>query len=126
MNIEKLFNKEVMSLDTYIMFKLKEQTAKLKDELTARNRAPISLSMGAPTAAPPKALIDRLKKILDEDGIHMYSTPKGEPYFRKAIAQRMKNRFGVDLDPETEIFSLVGSNEGIGNLVIFITTPKHE
>ena len=72
MDIEKLFNEEVMSLDTYIMFKLKEQTAKLKDELTARNRAPISLSMGAPTANPPKALIDRLKEILDEDGIHMY------------------------------------------------------
>ena len=126
MDIERLFNEEVMSLDTYIMFKLKEQTAKLKDELTARNRAPISLSMGAPTANPPKALIDRLKEILDEDGIHMYSTPKGEPYLRKAIATRMKNRFEVELDPETEIFSLVGSKEGIANLVRFITTPKHE
>lgn len=124
MNLEKLFNKEVMSLDTYIMFKLKEETAKLKDELTARNRAPISLSMGAPTANPPKVLIDRLKEVLDEDGIHTYSIPKGEPYFRKAVATRMKNRFGVDLDPETEIFSLIGSKEGIANLVRFITTPK--
>lgn len=126
MNTEKLFNKEVMSLDTYIMFKLKEETARLKDELTAKNRAPISLSMGAPTANPPETLIKRLKEILDEDGIHTYSTPKGEPYFRKAIALRMKNRFGVELDPETEIFSLVGSKEGIANLVRFITTPKHE
>ena len=126
MNIEKLFNKDVMSLDTYIMFKLKEETARLKDELTARNRAPIALSMGAPTANPPKCLTDRLKEILDEDGIHMYTTPKGEPYFRKAVAQRMKKRFGVELDPETEIFSLVGSKEGIANLVRFITTPKSE
>lgn len=126
MDMKKLFNKEVMSLDTYIMFKLKEETARLKDELTARNRAPIALSMGAPTLNPPKVLIDRLKEILDEDGIHMYSTPKGESYFRKAIAQRMKNRFSVELDPETEIFSLVGSKEGIANLVRFITTPKSE
>lgn len=126
MDMKKLFNKDVMSLDTYIMFKLKEETARLKDELTARNRAPIALSMGAPTLNPPKVLIDRLKEILDENGIHMYSIPKGEPYFRKAIAQRMKNRFGVDLDPETEIFSLVGSKEGIANLVRFITTPKSE
>lgn len=124
MNLEKLFNKEVMSLDTYIMFKLKEITTKLTPELKAKNRAPISLSMGAPTANPPKALIDRLKEILDEDGIHTYSTPKGELYFRQAIAQRMKNRFNVELDPETEIFSLVGSKEGIANLVRFITTPK--
>lgn len=124
MDIEKLFNKEVMSLDTYIMFKLKEETARLKDELVSRNRAPISLSMGAPTANPPKKLLNRLKEILDEDGIHMYSVPKGETYFRKAIAQRMKNRFNVTLDPETEIFSLMGSKEGLANLVRFITTPK--
>ena len=124
MNLEKLFNKEVMSLDTYIMFRLKEITTKLTPELKAKNRAPISLSMGAPTANPPKVLIDRLKEILDEDGIHTYSTPKGEPYFRKAIAQRMQKRFGVELDPETEIFSLIGSKEGIANLVRFITTPK--
>lgn len=121
---ENLFNKDVMSLDTYIMFKLKEQTAKLTPELKAKNRAPISLSMGAPTANPPKALIERLKEILDEDGIHTYSTPKGEAYFRKAIALRMKNRFGVEMDPEKEIFSLVGSKEGISNLFRFLITQK--
>ena len=126
MDMEKLFNQEVMSLDTYIMFKLKEETARLKDELTKRNRAPIALSMGAPTMNPPKIIIDRLKEILDEDGIHTYSVPKGEPYFRKAVAQRMKNRFGVELDFDTEIFSLIGSKEGIANLIRFITTPKHE
>lgn len=121
---ENLFNDDVMSLDTYIMFKLKEQTAKLKPELIAKNRAPISLSMGAPTANPPAALINRLKQILDEDGIHTYSSPKGEEYFRKAIALRMKNRFGVDLDPDKEIYSLVGSKEGIANLIRFLITQK--
>ncbi len=121
---ENLFNKDVMSLDTYIMFKLKEETARLKPELTAKNRAPISLSMGAPTANPPKALVERLKQILDEDGIHTYSTPKGEDYYRKAVAQRMKNRFGVELDPDKEIYSLVGSKEGIANLIRFLITQK--
>ena len=124
MNINKLFNKEVMSLETYIMFRLKEETARLKEELTAKNRAPISLSMGAPTANPPQRLIDRLKELLDEDGIHMYSTPKGEDYFRKAVALRMKNRFGVELDPDKEIYSLVGSKEGIANLIRFLITQK--
>ena len=126
MDMEKLFNQEVMSLDTYIMFKLKEETAKLKEELISRNRAPIALSMGAPTMNPPKVIIDRLKEVLDEDGIHTYSVPKGEPYFRKAVVLRMKKRFGVELDCDTEIFSLIGSKEGIANLVRFITTPKHE
>ena len=124
--MRNLFNDDVMTLDTYIMFKLKEHTTKLTPELKAKGRAPISLSMGAPTANPPKALIERLKEILDENGIHMYSTPKGEPYYRKAIAERMKNRFGVDMDPETEIFSLVGSKEGIANLIRFLINPKKE
>ena len=125
LNINKLFNRDVMSLDTYIMFRLKEKTDKLRDELTAKNRAPISLSMGAPTSNPPKELIDRLKEILDEgNGIHAYSVPKGEPYYRKACAQRMKNRFGVELDPDTEVFSLLGSKEGIANLIRFLITPQ--
>ncbi len=124
--MRNLFNDDVMSLDTYIMFKLKEETARLTPELKAKNRAPISLSMGAPTANPPEYVINRLKEILDEDGIHTYSTPKGEKYFREAIALRMKNRFGVDMDPETEIFSLVGSKEGIANLIRTLITPKKE
>lgn len=121
---ENLFNKDVMSLETYIMFELKEQTNKLAPELKAKNRSPISLSMGAPTANPPKFITERLKSILDEDGIHTYSTPKGEEYFRKAIATRMKNRFGVELNHNTEIFSLVGSKEGISNLMRFLITQK--
>jgi len=124
--MRNLFNDDVMSLDTYIMFKLKEKTSQLTPELKAKNRAPISLSMGAPTANPPKCLVERLKEILDEDGIHMYSIPKGEKYFRDAIALRMKNRFGVDLNPDTEIFSLIGSKEGIANLVRALITPKKE
>ena len=56
---EKLFNADVMTLDTYIMFKLKEITENLKPELFKKNRAPKSLSMGSQTANPPKSLLDR-------------------------------------------------------------------
>ena len=106
--MEHLFNEEVMSLDTYIMVKLKEKTAQLSDSLIKKNRAPISLSMGAPTANPPAMLIEKLKEFLTEDNIHTYSVTKGEPYFRQAIAERMKNRFGVELDANKEIASLLG------------------
>jgi LL-diaminopimelate aminotransferase len=105
------------------MFVLKEKTAQLKPELTARNRAPISLAMGAPTAAPPEFAIKRLKELLDEEDIHTYSTPKGEPYFRNAVSQRMKTRFGVDINPETEVFSLIGSKEGLANLIRSLVNP---
>ncbi len=121
--MKDLFNQYVQSLETYIMFKIGEDVAKAKPELEAKGRAPISLSMGAPVAPPPKFVIEKLKETLDIDGIHSYSSPKGEIYYLEAIAKRMKNRFGVDLDPKTEIFSLIGSKEGIANLIRELINP---
>ena len=121
--MQEFFNDYVQSLETYIMFRIKETVARITPELKAKGRAPISLSMGAPTANPPQALIDALKNALDEKGVHLYSTPKGEPFFREAIAKRMKTRFNVELDPATEIFSLIGSKEGLANFIRVILNP---
>ncbi len=126
MKPENLFNEDIMSLDTYIMVKLKEKTAQLSDKLIKKNRAPIALSMGAPTANPPAALIEKLKEFLTEDNIHTYSVTKGESYYRQAVAQRMKDRFGVTVDPENEVCSILGSKDGLANLIRFLITPRHE
>lgn len=122
--MKELFNQYVQSLETYIMFAIGEEVARLKPELEAKGKSPISLSMGAPVAPPPEFVINKLKEALDIEGIHSYSTPKGEPYYREAIAQRMKTRFGVNLDPQKEIFSLIGSKEGIANLIRALINPK--
>ena len=121
--MREFFNDYVQSLETYIMFRIKETVAKITPELTAKNRAPIALSMGAPTAAPPKKVIEDLKSALDEKGIHLYSTPKGEKFFREAVAVRMKERFNVELNPNDEIFSLIGSKEGIANFIRLLINP---
>lgn len=123
---EKLFNEHVMTLDTYIMFRIKEKQTKLTPQLTAKNRVPISLSMGAPTAAPPQFITDKLSDSLKEDGIHLYSIPKGELFFREAISKRMKTRFNVELDPVNEICALIGSKEGIANTMRALINPKHD
>ncbi|MBQ8459617.1 aminotransferase class I/II-fold pyridoxal phosphate-dependent enzyme [bacterium] len=122
--MEHLFNEYAMSIDTYIMVKLKEKTAQLADSLAKKNRAPISLSMGAPTANPPQALIEKLKEFLTEDNIHTYSVTRGEAYFRQAVAQRMLTRFGVKVDADKEVFSLLGSKDGLANLIRFLINPK--
>lgn len=105
------------------MFRIKETVARITPELKAKGRSPITLSMGAPTAAPPKFLIDSLKSALDEVGIHTYSTPKGEKFYRDAISKRMKERFNVELDSETEVFSLIGSKEGLANFIRVLLNP---
>lgn len=122
--MKELFNENVKSLETYIMFRIKQEAAKLAPELTAKGRAPIALAMGAPVEPPPKFVYDKLIESLNEPMIHTYSTPKGEAYFLEAIAQRMENRFGVELDPKTEIFSLIGSKEGLANFIRALINPE--
>ena len=122
--MREFFNDYVQTLETYIMFRIKETVAKITPELTAKNRAPIMLSMGAPTANPPQKVINDLIAAMDEKGAHLYSTPKGEKYLRDAIAKRMKTKFNVELDSDNEIFSLIGSKEGLANFIRVLLNPS--
>lgn len=121
--MKELFNQYVQSLETYIMFQIGEEVVRITPELEAKGRPPIKLSMGAPVKNPPQFVIDKLKESLDLKGIHSYSSPRGEAYFLEAVAKRMKTRFGVDLDPKKEIFSLIGSKEGIANFIRELINP---
>lgn len=123
-DIKALYSEYVKTLETYIMFRIKQDMIRLTPELTAKGRAPINLSIGAPVKAPPEFVVNALKNTLDEPSIHSYSTPKGENYFLDAVAYRMKKRFSVDLDTKTEIVSLIGSKEGLATMFRAIITPK--
>ena len=118
------FNEYVKSIETYIMFRIKQEAARLAPQLEAKGRAPIALAMGAPVAAPPKYVYDTLIEALNIPQIHTYSSPKGESWFLEEIAKRMKKRFDVDLDPKTEIFSLIGSKEGLANFIRALINPS--
>lgn len=121
--MREMFNDYVKSMTTYIMFQIKAAANKLRPELEAKGRAPIFLSMGAPTAHPPKRFLDKYKEALDIDGIHLYSIPRGETFFLEAIAERMKLRFNVELDPKKEIAALIGSKEGLANFLRALINP---
>ncbi len=124
-DIKALYSDYVKTLDTYIMFKIKQQTVKLTPELIKKDRAPIMLSIGAPTTRPPEFVIDALRKALEEDEKHTYSTTKGEKYFLDAAATRMKNRFGVDVSVERgEVVSLIGSKEGLSAMFRAVINPS--
>jgi len=123
--MKELFNEYVQSMTTYIMFQIKANAAKLKPELDKKGRSPIFLSMGAPTANPPEYMLTKLHEALKEDGIHTYSSPKGEKYFIDAVITKMKNRFNVELEP-SEICSLIGSKEGLAHLIRILIRPKTE
>lgn len=123
MSLKSKFNNYVQSLETYIMFQIKQRQLELTEELTKKGRKPIALSMGAPVDMVPLYAVETLKSVLDDPSIHTYSAPKGETYFTEAVSRRMKKRFDVDVNPKTEVFSLIGSKEGIANLIRELINP---
>ena len=120
---ENLFNTQLSSMKNYIMFEIKARQIELTPELIAKNRAPIALSMGAPIERVPEFVIDKTREYLNIDNLHTYSTPKGEKRFLEAVSTRMKNRFGVEINPKDEICSLIGSKEGICHMIKALVNP---
>ena len=121
--MKELFNDYVQSLETYIMFRIKQRTAELAPMLKEKGRSPISLSMGAPADPPPQFAINKLIEVLQTDKkIHSYSSPKGEKYLTDAIIERMKRVYNVTLE-NSEVHSLIGSKEGIANFIRELINP---
>ena len=83
----------------------------------------IDLGMGNPDQPPPRHVIDKLCEVAQKPSAHGYSQSKGIPGLRRAQANYYGRRFGVDLDPETEVVVTMGSKEGLASLATAITAP---
>src|SRR4051812_3727058 len=105
--------KKLQNLPPYIFGRIKS----LGLEAAANKLDVIDLSMGNPDQPTPQAIIDRLvDTVAHHPRTHRYPQAKGMPKFRSAVSVWMKKRFGVELNPESEVCSLIGSKEGIANL----------
>ncbi len=89
----------------------------------AGGRDIIDLGMGNPDLPPPQHVIDKLCEVAMKPSAHGYSASRGIPGVRKAQAKYYARRFGVDLDPETEVVMTLGSKEGLASLATAITAP---
>jgi alanine-synthesizing transaminase len=89
----------------------------------ARGDDIIDLGMGNPDLPPPPHVIAKLAEVAAKPDAHGYSASKGIPGLRRAQAGYYGRRFGVDLDPETEVVVTLGSKEGLANLAQAITAP---
>lgn len=83
----------------------------------------IRLDIGNPDLAPPRAVIDALCGSALEAAHHGYAGYRGLPMLREAISAYYARRFGVSLNPESEIVPLIGSKEGIVNLALATLDP---
>ena len=83
----------------------------------------IDLGMGNPDLPTPAHVVDKLKETIGKPRTDRYSSSKGIPGLRRAQAAYYARRFGVKLNPETQIVTTLGSKEGFANVAQAITAP---
>ena len=95
----------------------------LKDRLIAQGRDVIDMGVGDPDRPTPHFILQAMVRALKDARHHQYPTNRGLPELRIGIAKWYKRRFGVVLDPVTEILPLIGSKEGIAHLPLAYVNP---
>ncbi|MUK88374.1 aminotransferase class I/II-fold pyridoxal phosphate-dependent enzyme [Ornithinibacillus sp. L9] len=83
----------------------------------------IDLGIGAPDLPTPQFVIDKLIEEAKVSSNHRYSSYDGISDYRNAVAQHYRSHYGVELDPDSEVLTLIGSKEGIANLVQAVINP---
>lgn len=83
----------------------------------------ISLGIGDPDTPTPPLIVERMRSAALEPGTHQYPSNRGRQSFRDAVAGFYGRRFGVDLDPATEIIPALGAKEAIANLNLALLDP---
>ncbi|NNJ91700.1 MAG: alanine transaminase [Gammaproteobacteria bacterium] len=95
----------------------------LKAEARSRGEDIIDFGMGNPDQPTPEHIVGKLVEAAQRKDTHRYSMSKGIPRLRRAMANWYKNRYDVDLDPETQVISTIGSKEGLANLALATMGP---
>ncbi len=83
----------------------------------------IDFGFGNPDLSSPSMAVDKLCEAAQLGRNHRYSASKGIPKLREAAANLYQTRFGVDLDPETEVLNIIGAKEGFTHLMWVLLQP---
>lgn len=86
----------------------------------------ISLGVGDPDMPTPEHVVQAMRQAITDPATHRYPSYYGSIEFRSAVAAWYGRRFGVELDPETEVMALIGSKEGIGHVAFAYVDPGDE
>jgi LL-diaminopimelate aminotransferase len=86
----------------------------------------ISLGVGDPDLPTPPHIVEAMREAVGDPSTHRYPSYYGGPEFRRAVAAWYGRRFGVELDPESEVMALIGSKEGIGHIAFAYLDPGDE
>lgn len=100
-----------------------EQVNRNAAALRASGADIIDLGMGNPDLPTPPHIVEKLVETARKPKTNRYSSSKGIPGLRRALANYYKRRFGVTLDPDREVVATMGSKEGFANLAQALAAP---
>jgi alanine-synthesizing transaminase len=100
-----------------------EEVNRLKAKLRAQGADVIDLGMGNPDMPPPAHVIEKLIETAKKPEVHGYSASKGIAGLRRAVAGYYDRRFGVKLNPDSEVVVTLGSKEAFANMAQAVTGP---
>ena len=113
------FARRVEKIPPYLFVEISRKIAQKRRE----GIEVISFGIGDPDLETPPPVIQKLREASGDLPNHRYPESEGLPEFRKATADWYQRRFGVSLDPETEVISLIGAKEGIGHAALCFIEP---
>lgn len=99
------------------------EVERLKLELRRAGEDVVDLGFGNPDAAPPEIAVEKLREAALLPRNHRYSSSRGLPNLRAAVTELYRDRFGVELDPETEATMSLGAKEGLVHLLWVLLGP---
>jgi LL-diaminopimelate aminotransferase len=99
------------------------QIDRMKQEVKAKGVDIIDLGIGDPDRPTPPHIIERLQKAAADAENHRYPSYEGMLSFRQAVAAWYLKRFGITLNPQDEVVSLIGSKEGIAHIPLAFVNP---
>jgi LL-diaminopimelate aminotransferase len=114
--------RRIDSLPPYLFAQLDQKL----DAKRAQGVDVISLGVGDPDLPTPEHIVEALREAVLDPSTHRYPSYYGSPDFRRAVAAWYGRRFGVELDPGTEVMALIGSKEGIGHIAFAYLDPGDE
>jgi alanine-synthesizing transaminase len=95
----------------------------LKTKARARGEDIIDLGMGNPDLGTPRHIVAKLCQAAQNPKNHRYSASRGITRLRVAIAKWYRDRYGVEIDPESEAIATIGAKEGLAHLALAVLQP---
>ncbi len=112
MSIKIELARRVKNLPPYLFARIDE----MKSEALKKGTDLIDVSIGDPDLPTPEHIVRAMQRAVENPEYHKYPSYQGMLSFREAVAGWYRNRYGVTLDPASEVLSLIGSKEGIGHI----------